>query len=115
MNQSIEQAAIIFANKCRAANIKAGFDYPYDELDMRNAFEEGAKWQAEQSPWISVNDRLPEENANVFFILTWRGIHREYYAGSYIKGKWRTEHRNYAPSSFWGVVTHWIPMPKINE
>lgn len=42
MKKSIEEAAIAFANKCRTANIKGGLDYLYDELDMRNAFEEGA-------------------------------------------------------------------------
>lgn len=84
---------------------------------VSKAFVDGVEWADThpKNPWISVNDRLPEENANVFFILTWRGIHREYYAGSYMEGKWRTEHRNYAPSSFWGVVTHWMPMSKINE
>lgn len=77
------------------------------------AREEGAKWQAEQSPWISVKDRLPEENTCVFFILEWRGIHKEYFAGSYKEGKWETEQRTYAPYSFWGIVTHWMPIPKI--
>lgn len=43
MKQTVEKEAISFANKCRIANIKGGLDYPYDELDMRNAFEEGAK------------------------------------------------------------------------
>lgn len=45
MKQTLEEAARAFAEKCRMANIKAGLDYPYDEIDMRNAFEEGAEWQ----------------------------------------------------------------------
>lgn len=65
MNQSIEQAAITFANKCRTANFKGGLEHPYDELDMRNAFEEGAKWQAKQFPWISIDVRFPENKQPV--------------------------------------------------
>lgn len=59
MKQSIEQAAIAFAEKCRIANFKGGLDYPYDDLDMRNAFEAGTEWQAKQSPWIKAKDQLP--------------------------------------------------------
>lgn len=60
MKQTVEEAAKAFAEECRIVNIKAGLDYPYDEIDMRNAFEAGAEWQAKQSPWISVEKRLPE-------------------------------------------------------
>lgn len=59
MKQTVEEVAIAFANKCHTANIKGGLDYPYDKLDMRNAFEAGAEWKAKQSPWISVEERLP--------------------------------------------------------
>lgn len=60
MKQTVEEAAKAFAEECRIVNIKAGLDYPYDEIDMRNAFEASAEWQAKQSPWISVEKRLPE-------------------------------------------------------
>ena len=60
MKQTVEEAAKAFAEECRIVNIKAGLDYPYDEIDMRNAFEAGAEWQSKQSPWISVEKRLPE-------------------------------------------------------
>lgn len=62
MKQTVEEAAKAFAEECRIVNIKAGLDYPYDEIDMRNAFKAGAEWQAKQFPWISVKERLPEEN-----------------------------------------------------
>lgn len=64
MKQSIEQAAIAFAEKCRIANFKGGLCYPYDEIDMRNAFEEGAKWQKTQSTWISVEMAIPKDNSS---------------------------------------------------
>lgn len=62
MKQTVEEAAKAFAEECRIVNIKAGLDYPYDEIDMRNAFKAGAEWQAKQFPWISVKERLPEQN-----------------------------------------------------
>lgn len=65
MKQIIEQVAIAFANKCRTANIKGGLNYPYDELDMRNAFEEGAEWHEKQNPWRNFKDECPEPNSHI--------------------------------------------------
>nr|DAM07241.1 MAG TPA: hypothetical protein [Caudoviricetes sp.] len=66
MKQTLEEAAIAFANKCHTANIKGGLDYPYDELDMRNAFEAGAEWQAKQLSCVSVYEKLLESNKDDF-------------------------------------------------
>lgn len=65
MKQIIEQAAIAFAEKCSIANFKGGLDYPYDDLDMRNAFEAGAEFQAKQNPWISIDEQFPEDKRPV--------------------------------------------------
>lgn len=65
MEQIIEQAAIAFANKCRTLNIKGRPGCPYDELDMRNAFKEGAKWQSKRMAWTSVSDKMPEDGIEV--------------------------------------------------
>lgn len=65
MKQTVEAAAKAFANKCYTANIKGGLDYPYDEFDMRNAFEAGAEWQSKQMAWINVNDKMPEDGIEV--------------------------------------------------
>lgn len=79
------------------------------------SFIAGAEWQTKQSPWINVKDRLPEENEKVFFVLLFRGIHKEMLSGVYREYKWETERRIYKSSSFDGVVTHWMPIPKFNE
>lgn len=84
MKQIIEQAAIAFANKCRTANIKGGLDYPYDELDMRNAFEEGVKWQSRQIAWISVKDELPNDNVNILIMCE----HGAIFNGAYCNNVW---------------------------
>lgn len=65
MKQTIEAAAQAFAYKCYTANIKGGLDYPYDESDMRNAFEAGTEWQSKQSPWISIDEGYPEDKQSV--------------------------------------------------
>lgn len=65
MEQTLEEEAIKFANKCRTANIRGGLDYPYDYLDMRNALEAGAEWKEKQSPWISIDEGYPEDKQPV--------------------------------------------------
>lgn len=58
MKQTVEEAAKEAAEDC--------YECQYDNsLEMRlvkEAFEEGVKWQSKQSPWISVKERLPEPN-----------------------------------------------------
>lgn len=65
MKQTVEEAAKLFANRCRIANFQSSLDYPYDDIDMINAFKAGAEWQAKQSPWVSIKERLPKENEMV--------------------------------------------------
>lgn len=65
MGQTVEEAAKLFSNRCRIANCQSSLDYPYDDIDMINAFKAGAEWQANKSPWINVKERLPKENEMV--------------------------------------------------
>ncbi len=53
MKQPIEEAKKEYYEK----------NYPGVDMNrmmVENAFEAGADWQSKQSPWISVNERLPE-------------------------------------------------------
>lgn len=34
----------------------------YQRQAMLNMFKKGADWQSKQSPWVSVKERLPEQN-----------------------------------------------------
>lgn len=65
MGQTVEEAAKLFSNRCRIANCQSSLDYPYDDIDMINAFKAGAEWLAKQSPWVSIKERLPKENEMV--------------------------------------------------
>lgn len=97
MKQTVEEAAKAFTEECRIVNIKAGLDYPYDEIDMRNAFEAGAEWQAKQSPWISVKEQLPEELTSVLVRSEYEGKSL-YEVAFVINGKWKCHN---------GKPTHW--------
>lgn len=57
-----------------------------DEFDMRNAFIAGTEWQAKQSPWISVEERLLEEEQRVLvgFLYYYKYDDREAESRSYI-------------------------------
>lgn len=62
MKQTVEEAAKEYADD----------NYPGSDLGIRiiaaNAFEAGADWQAKQSPWISVEEGLPEKDG--YYVIT---------------------------------------------
>lgn len=107
MKQTLEEAARAFAEKCRMANIKAGLDYPYDEIDMRNAFEEGAEWQAKQFPWISVEDAIPNKQAKGMCQV-------KYVDGSIDEMAMREVNKWISPYIKTGYVTYWRPIPSFD-
>lgn len=108
MKQTLEEAARAFAEKCRMVNIKAGLDYPYDEIDMRNAFEEGAEWQVKQSPWISVEDAIPNKQAKGMCQV-------KFVDGSIDEMAMREVNKWIYPYIKTGYVTHWKPIPSFDE
>ena len=67
MKQTLESAAInelFFSYACTSRNLSfAGL--VYDRNAMLNMFRKGAEWHAKQSPWISIDDSFPEDNALV--------------------------------------------------
>lgn len=79
-------------------------------------FIAGAEWHAKQSPWISVKDRLPEENTSVFFAVKWKYLHRGYFVGVYYgSGHWGSECQIFLSNSLISKVTHWMPIPSFDE
>ena len=65
MKQTVEEAAMDFANyesnNLDKLPFKAKNVVDYDN-GLTRGFKAGAEWQAKQSPWISVKERLPEQN-----------------------------------------------------
>lgn len=60
MKQTVEEAAKTFSNHLTVSNVVKNLT----EL----AFKAGAEWQAKQSPWISVKERLPEKDG--YYLVT---------------------------------------------
>ena len=63
MKQTVEEAAI---ESCVIDRSIYNDEYQPYYLD---GFKDGAEWQAKQSPWISVKERLPEEGKPVLIRL----------------------------------------------
>lgn len=77
MKQTVEEAARTHWSE---STYNKDAELVYDERDSiaikalaksvaLRAFKKGAEWQAKQSPWISVEGRLPEEGQKVFVLV----------------------------------------------
>lgn len=111
MGQTVEEAAKLFSNRCRIANCQSSLDYPYDDMDMINAFEAGAEWQAKQSTWVSVEERLPENQDIVLVRGEYGGK-----ATAYLHGK-DSGFIVYGEDAYkvFGEITHWCHIPDLEE
>lgn len=53
MRQTVEEAAHLFAESRSSGSVFPAYYH---------GFIAGAEWQAKQSPWVSIKERLPKEN-----------------------------------------------------
>lgn len=88
---------------------------PYSEYGreaMINMFYKGVEWQADQSPWISVDKRLPERNG--YYIVTDGYI----FMVAYFFKEWNkfAGYKEY-PHPFYeeGIIKLHMPIPSFNE
>lgn len=72
------------------------------------SFIAGAEWQAKQSPWISVKERLPEKNT---VVLT-RGAYGFLICQLSSLGEWETG-ANVNKERL--GITYWIPIPSFDQ
>jgi hypothetical protein len=105
MEQTLEEAAMQELNHSYATVIDG--ELAYQRNAMLNMFHKGANWQAKQSPWISVEDRLPDNDENVFYTNHLSGALG---IGFYIGEKW---YQAYTGDDIYGI-TYWMPIPKFN-
>lgn len=105
MKQTVEEAARRYSNDCRNRQLHCE---PYCIVD----FISGAEWQSKQSPWISVKERLPEEEQKVF-VLTMR------YGVPYIQKEKFRRSSNLDTKERWihgnSIVLAWLPIPSFDE
>lgn len=53
-----------------AVNEIGGVHPDWDKITcFRIGFKEGARWQTKQPPWVSVKERLPDENEDITFYV----------------------------------------------
>ena len=78
MKQTVEEAAVDFADyELKNLDklpfvVSAKADY---DNGLTKGFKFGAEWQSKQSPWISVKERLPEENKEYLVVLDNRVVY----------------------------------------
>lgn len=78
MKQTVEEAAVDFADyELKNLDklpfvVSAKADY---DNGLTKGFKSGAEWQSKQSPWISVKERLPEENKEYLVVLDNRVVY----------------------------------------
>lgn len=117
MKQTVEEAAYDYATnktKFRKDVLKEvdADTYVSRHADSMEDFQCGAEWQSKQSPWISVKERLPEEEQNVF-VLTMR------YGVPYIQKEKFRRSSNLDTKERWihgnSIVLAWLPIPSFDE
>lgn len=73
-------------------------------------FKSGAEWQSKQSPWISVKERLPENEDRVLVLCKMKRFNSYFtLVNNYIDGEWETK-----------ILAHydtvaWMPIPSFDE
>ena len=76
---------------------------------VENAFEAGAEWQSNQSPWISVKEKAGCDSSNDCIVMDSDG---EVFRACFIRNKWLKYNRGYYVID---NVTHWMPIPSFDE
>ena len=106
MKQTVEEAAWQELMSSYAIVVKG--EFAYQQQAMLNMFRKGVEWQAKQSPWISVEERLPEKNT---VVLT-RGAYGFLICQLSSLGEWETG-ANVNKERL--GLTHWMPIPSFDE
>ena len=117
MKQTVEEGASAYLHKIlESTDFEVNFEEDNYDAGSRDAvfdvteraFIAGAEWQSKQSPWISVKERLPEENKEYLVVLDNRVI----YVAQYNKNNksWLI----YGTGYTYNVVAY-MPIPSFDE
>lgn len=122
MKQTVEEAAMQKLMSSYAIVVEG--ELAYQRQAMLNMFKKGAEWQSKQSPWISVKERLPEENENIIIMCE----HGAIFNGTYCNGVWFCMdgyiHDMYKDNPIYSSMSSipplwepvaWMPIPSFDE
>lgn len=132
MKQTVEEAA----RDAIHAHYKCNGEYPCGERDycehcnghntafdccecgadeFKEGFIYGAEWQSKQSPWISVNERLPENEDMVFTLCKVKRSNNYFICvNNYIAGEWEAKALVYYDTVYYDTVA-WMPIPSFDD
>lgn len=109
MKQTLEEAAMQELNSSYAIIVDG--ELAYQRQAMLNMFKKGAEYKEKQSPWISVEEQLPQLNDDLYIVIDIKmnppgiGV-----CEFNLKTKsWIDEYYNFINP------THWMQIPKFNE
>lgn len=72
-------------------------------------------WQFKQSPWISVNERLPENEDMVFTLCKVKRSNNYFICvNNYIDGEWEAKALVYYDTVYYDTVA-WMPIPSFDD
>lgn len=110
MKQTLEEAAIKHQNGFSTfedESVLGAFSNGMHHQSYKS-FIAGAEWQAKQSPWISVEDAIPNKQAKGMCQV-------KYVDGSIDEMAMRKVNKWIYPYIKTGYVTHWKPIPSFDE
>lgn len=125
MKQTLEEAAKEYANEnCWIPEELHDSEIPDYMEHFAKHFIAGAEWHSKQSPWISVKERLPEENEDIVIMCE----HGAIFNGTYCNGVWFCMdgyiHDMYKDNPIYSSMSSipplwkpvaWMPIPSFDE
>jgi hypothetical protein len=97
----VEFGRVTAFNQCIQLIVKMGLDKFYSKQTVIKVMEEYA--QQKKTGWVSVEERLPEQESRVLFCLK---------GGAMIAGYFFENHFYSGDSYCFKTVTHWQPLPE---
>lgn len=98
--------------------MRTSYSMPFDEFEgqeeIKNRSDEWFHAQPEAPQWISVEDRLPTDNQEIFVKLKDKIYSGKYWKGGFIGDCFRLDKAGNV-TCYKSEITHWMPIPSLPE
>ncbi|GAA4652041.1 hypothetical protein GCM10023116_43250 [Kistimonas scapharcae] len=101
--------ADLFSISCPECSLMLDGEYEEDEVKEI--------WNNRNSPWVSVDDRMPNTDGWYSIVATIDGKRcatMAFLESDYMGQFWLT-HNDYKDADIWDGVTHWAPLPELPQ